>query len=96
MKELVKQSFAYCPHCKCKMLYMLHNFQIAVPDESGRYVTNIIDEENNIVAYCPKCNSKFELIRTIDGIVTKEYNTKQTEILKENILGYVKENKNDY
>lgn len=89
MKEIAKQTFAYCPHCKSKMLYFIKNIQCAIPSEDGRYKTSIINEKNDIVAYCPRCESKYNMVNTIEGITTKEYSKNKLIIEKENIIGYI-------
>ena len=99
MKQVYDIDFGKCPHCGTKMLYMMSTYQLATPGPGGLSFSNIIGEDKDITAVCPKCNFKAAMVSSVYGITTKEYVKLQQdkdaiESEKENninLIGYIDE-----
>ena len=69
MIEVAKRTTSLCPRCGYHMLYFNSLSQLQVPDESGKNVSAVLNEVNDIFAVCPKCKSSYKMRRTVYGIL---------------------------
>lgn len=100
LKKIVTQDFGICPACGSKMVYLLSNYQMAVPAPGGRHLKFILGEDSDITAVCsnPDCNRKYAMTSSIYGITTRDYallaeDRRNANDRKTNLIGYIDEDK---
>ena len=101
MKQVYDKDFGKCPHCGSKMVYMISTYQLGVPGPGGTNLSQVIGEDRDITAKCPKCEFTSPMISSVYGITTREYAKLQKDKDKIsadrkkniNLIGYIDENK---
>ena len=73
MKEIVRRDFSYCPRCGSKLLYLISNYQLAVPGYGGTSIEKILGCDKDITAVCENCNHRIQMCSSIYGITPKKY-----------------------
>ena len=93
--QIATHDFGRCPRCGTRLLYMLSNYQLAVPGPGGTTISRVIGEDRDITGVCPKCNHRIALTTSVYGIVTPTYEKlrrDKNEVDKSkgiNLIGYI-------
>lgn len=83
MLTVAEKRFDLCPHCGQKMVYMIYTSTIGIPDDvGGRFLKRESFEDKQIHAYCTNCDKSYEMVSSVLGITTKDFN-KYKEYVKE-------------
>ena len=94
-RQVAIHDFGRCPRCGTKLLYMLSNYQLALPGPGGTTISRVIGEDRDITGVCPHCHNKIPLTTSIYGITTPTYEKlrkDQQEVDKNkgiNLIGYI-------
>lgn len=94
-KSIVDIDFGTCPHCKVGLLYFYANNQLCIPDDNtGRFINQIIADDESILGFCPCCGRSYNMYRSVYGITTLDFAKKhklyydKSMKIKSNPIGY--------